>query len=191
MTSLKLLNADIALQTTHTLYILILTAALGSCSAYGFRDRPEQAPPSRAIAEQVRFAGIRTPAARHIDTRLANAHLSEKLQASCPNLSLSTSQEETAASQGPTLSCLATAHQSRGAANALWANVTLECTLTSELTPPRQVFATGRQMLSPPATQPSLAPDELSSSTLATSQQMADTDALLQAIALLPCPAPK
>lgn len=155
-----------------------------ACGAYGFRDRPDDARAVQGTTLQaVRFAGVRAPAARHIDVRLANAHLSEKLQASCPDLALY-APDDADTSPDATLSCLATAHRSRGAAHALWANVTLECEVQHSGSVPRRVSSTGKQMLSPVAN----VTEELSSSALASSQQMADTDALLNAIARLPCP---
>ena len=183
--------------TTHRLLtgtLLAMLALSSACSAYGFRDRqavnePEVQGTTPPFSRPIRFVGIRAPASRHMDLRLANARLSERLQSSCPHLNLF-SAEHDAGAPGDTLSCLATAHHSRGAANAVWSNVLLECTLTAEdqAHPAHEVSSSGQQMLSPATGQEKVTPEQLSPSALASTQQMADTDALLHAIASLPCP---
>ena len=116
---------------------------------------------------------LTAPASRQLDVRLATEQLIATLTACGASVTLSPPIEATAH-----LSCEAERLTSRGAGNALWAELKLSC-IVSEGAALTQRYTQRAAR--------ALAPSELAGATLAQAQSRTDTDTLLEAIELLGC----
>ncbi len=76
------------------------------------------------------------------------------------------------------MTCDAETSGSRGAGHALWADISLSCTVTRPGHPSHLIILHGQHMVTP---------HELDSHQLADAQHRSDTDALLRAIDQLDC----
>lgn len=159
---------------THLLVTLCLfMVCLSACASYGWSDRAQKETPVSREGDTLTLAQFTAPASRQIDVRLGTQHMAAALERCGITPTIGAARADMAH-----MTCRADSTRSRGAGQALWADVSLLCTVS-------------RGARSHPITlhaQRMISPVELASRQLASAQHASDTDALLDAIGHLDCP---